>query len=426
LKKTWIRKVSRIELQTDSSLQDEIQNLNRTRGIYFVVNAGGNKDKDISRFNACFVENDSRSIEEQNQRLDNAPLPPSIRVETRKSVHAYWLINGGATANEWREIQRLLISYFDGDKSISNPSRVMRLPGYNHVSYNQESASFEYKPVVVTNAEYGRRYSITELQRAFSIQPTKPSIDQTSAEQFNNIFLSEKEIATPENQALASTCIPYLSRARCDEYSDWLNVGFALYNVFAGEEKGLVLWREWSRLSSKYNEGICEAKWETFCDRTGGEQLSVGSLVAWAKSDSPAFSDSWAEQAAATSIQSRQDNFVIRDSGLYYTGKGKNGEPQTIRIAGKLEIKAKTRDAQSNEWGRLLEFSDPDGNLKRYALPMSLLAGDGTQYRAHLLSMGLYIEPSPTAKNLLTTYIQTYYAPARVPWFQKFGSYVRE
>lgn len=131
----WL--TTRRELSTNAALRREIIEYNKTRGIYFVVNSGGDTKEEITRFNAWFAEDDRRSIEEQHKLLDEAPLPPSIRIETRKSVHAYWLISGDCNAEEWGDIQQRLIAHFGSDAAISDASRVMRLPLFNHVHYEK-------------------------------------------------------------------------------------------------------------------------------------------------------------------------------------------------------------------------------------------------------------------------------------------------
>jgi hypothetical protein len=86
--------ITRSRLAVDTQLQGKLKKTNVTCGLYFIPNTGGNTDNAITRFNAFFVENDSLSIAEQNTKLDAAPIQPSIRVETSKSVHAYWLRAG--------------------------------------------------------------------------------------------------------------------------------------------------------------------------------------------------------------------------------------------------------------------------------------------------------------------------------------------
>lgn len=103
----------------------------KNRGVFFVINYGGHEDRDIKRINAQFVENDNLPIEEQYKRLMAFPLEPSIIVRTKKSLHSYWLIKDGEVSR-FREVQKGLAQYFQGDKSIINESRVLRLPEFFH------------------------------------------------------------------------------------------------------------------------------------------------------------------------------------------------------------------------------------------------------------------------------------------------------
>lgn len=154
-------------LSADADLHKELKQANQKRGVYFVVNAGGDTDKSITRFNAWFAEDDGRPLDEQHRMLDAAPLMPSIRVETRKSVHAYWLIAGECSEDEWRDVQHLLIGFFKSDQKIKNPARVMRLPFFNHVHYNTADGSHSYKRVELVEFESERRFTLTEMRAAF-------------------------------------------------------------------------------------------------------------------------------------------------------------------------------------------------------------------------------------------------------------------
>jgi putative DNA primase/helicase len=101
------------------------------RGIYFVINYGGHEDADITRINAQFVECDDLPIEEQMEKIESFPLPPSLIVRTRKSLHTYWLVKD-ARVDAFRRIQKKLIAHFQGDAACVNESRVFRLPGFYH------------------------------------------------------------------------------------------------------------------------------------------------------------------------------------------------------------------------------------------------------------------------------------------------------
>ena len=70
-----------------------------------------------------------------------------------------------------------------------------------------------------------------------------------------------------------------------------------------------------------------------------------------------------------------------------------------------LDVLAETRSGDGDEWGRLLSLRDRDGRTKRWSLPMSMLAGDGSEYRSHLLSLGLEIAPGKFGREALHEYV---------------------
>ena len=102
------------------------------RGIFYVVNYGGQEDSAITRINAQFVEMDKGSFEEQQKKIQAFPLRPSMVIRTRKSYHVYWFMDAAAKVERFRIIQKQLVKQFDGDPMCVNESRVMRLPGFKH------------------------------------------------------------------------------------------------------------------------------------------------------------------------------------------------------------------------------------------------------------------------------------------------------
>lgn len=99
------------------------------------------------------------------------------------------------------------------------------------------------------------------------------------------------------------------------------------------------------------------------------------------------------------------EGFSFGESGLSYLDPhNENASP--VWICSKLEITAMTRDHNGENWGRVLEFHDKENRLKRWVMPMAMLAGRGDALHSTLLSMGLSLSNSGRAKNLLAQYIQ--------------------
>ena len=158
-----------IECGKFSSLEETLRNHNQlNRGIFFVVNYGGQEDDAITRVNAQFVEMDHASFEEQQRRIDAFGLPPSMIIRTRKSLHTYWFIRDGEVAR-FRDIQKQLVRHFDGDPACVNESRVMRLPGFNHC---------KEEPLEVTCILFHPERRYTQQQ----ISELMPPLEETPAE----------------------------------------------------------------------------------------------------------------------------------------------------------------------------------------------------------------------------------------------------
>jgi phage/plasmid-associated DNA primase len=76
--------------------------------------------------------------------------------------------------------------------------------------------------------------------------------------------------------------VKLLSIERANEYKKWLDVGLLLHNI---DDSLLETWIRFSKLSSHFEEGVCEEKWSTMSTREDG--LNLGSLHRWAKMDNP-------------------------------------------------------------------------------------------------------------------------------------------
>lgn len=98
-------------------------------------NGGCVLDADITHCTSFFVEWDDRPMEWQVNAWQELGLPePSLMVETGgKSVHAYWRLSASITPDFWRPIQKRLIAHCGSDPKCSNPSRLMRMPGFAYV-----------------------------------------------------------------------------------------------------------------------------------------------------------------------------------------------------------------------------------------------------------------------------------------------------
>ena len=133
-------------------------------GIYYIVNAGGRENGDITRCPALFYECDGISKDEQWRKIDELTrlgYQPSLIIETRNSLHVYHrTIEQGVEG--WRELQQRLIQRQESDSSIHNENRLMRLAGFLHWKWNDEAQALESFPVTL-KLNTGKVYNRAEL-----------------------------------------------------------------------------------------------------------------------------------------------------------------------------------------------------------------------------------------------------------------------
>ncbi len=228
------------------SVEETLKNHNAmNRGIFFVVNYGGQDDDSITRINAHFVEMDNGSFDEQQKKIDAFPLPPSMVMKTQKSYHVYWFMDSTAKVERFRMIQTQLVKCFDGDPMCVNESRVMRLPGFMHCKKDT--------PVEVTCVSFHPERKYTQDQ----LSDVLPEVDLAPVERKCG---TEKGI----DQVFRS-CV-FMQHCRDDAASlsehDW----YAMITNLAPFEGGTKMIHDLSAPYPGYSEGNTQKKINHFLE----------------------------------------------------------------------------------------------------------------------------------------------------------------
>lgn len=71
-----------------------------------------------------------------------------------------------------------------------------------------------------------------------------------------------------------------LSIDRCNNYQDWIKVGFALHNI---DNNIKHIWINWSKKSPKFSNDVCNLQWNYMKNVDNG--LTIASIIYWAKLD---------------------------------------------------------------------------------------------------------------------------------------------
>ena len=124
------------------------------------------RDEDIIECHSLFIEWDDIPIADQLIAWQTLGMPePTVMVLTGgKSVHTYWALLEPIDQATWRSITARLIAYCQSDRSCSNPSRLMRLPG--GVYFNKKTGQATGQATIIH--ESGERYALEELEQAIA------------------------------------------------------------------------------------------------------------------------------------------------------------------------------------------------------------------------------------------------------------------
>lgn len=114
--------------------------------------------------------------------------------------------------------------------------------------------------------------------------------------------------------------------------------------------------------------------------------------------------------------------FLMDEKGVWFIGRDKDGERRKpMWLCAPLHVTARTRADDTNGWGYLLKFTDPDDNPKTWAMPASLLNGEGSEWAARLRDMGLRMAYGGAARNYVAQYIETRELRTRVTCTDRVG-----
>jgi P4 family phage/plasmid primase-like protien len=252
------------------------------------------KDGFHLHFPFCFmskIDQDIHLIPRVIERIKSENLFKDI-VENNEEVidksctKKHWLMYGSRKDNKL-EAYSVTKIYNTKGKEIKLEESVKKFTLYN--SDDEE--------IKISNVEY-------ELPRILSIHPLNRKIFNTRQEidcvvKKNYIRSTESRMifdnmTVPQLLEQAKELLTFLSSTRADDYNEWIEVGWVIYNLSDGCVEGLDLWIEFSKKTSRNNfsESSCVYHWNKMTKRN----YSIGTLRYWASQDSPERYKKWKQE----------------------------------------------------------------------------------------------------------------------------------
>lgn len=153
------RKAQGLNLATFTQWQRE------GRGLYAVINDGGDKKDQISACRAFWLEWDDRPVAWQLTAWQSLGLPePTFIVATGgRSLHLYWVLETPIDSDQWEPIQAALLHHAQADPNVKDCSRVLRLAGSAYI----DAQGRPQDRVTIVRAA-GARYTVDTIAAALA------------------------------------------------------------------------------------------------------------------------------------------------------------------------------------------------------------------------------------------------------------------
>lgn len=241
----------------------ELKRLNGLQsGIFIMVNEGDGiwrSNNSVRRVRAVFLDLDGASLE----AVLESGLQPHMTVESSPGrYHVYWLVDD-CSLEQFKQIQRQLALRFNGDQSVTDLCRVMRLPGFVH--HKDRNNPFTTRLLAVNDIPH---YKVADVLNKLGLN--------------EQVYTLAKPLVAPAELARVEGALQCIDPSLL-HYTEWRNVGFALHHEFGSD--GLPLFKTWSmRDMSRYDEREIDSFWSLIKDDRGSN-ITVATIFHMASSD---------------------------------------------------------------------------------------------------------------------------------------------
>ncbi len=214
--------------------------------------------------------------------LDKSKIFQSIGIEKSGDVidNCYtknpWLLYGSKKSENMETYK--LTSIYDSDRekiTLEESLKKYKIYDSDENEIKMDSTNYDYYlPRILSIVPWHREIS--------ELKPNLPSLIKIVKSDKPKKDYKLKNLS--ETLEKARKYLQIISESRAEIYSDWMQIGWALYNISGGSEQGLNLWMDFSsRCPDKFDEAVCISNWEKMERRN----MTIGTLAHFAKEDNP-------------------------------------------------------------------------------------------------------------------------------------------
>lgn len=220
-----------------------------------------------------------KEILKETNMFANLGIQDSSEVVDKSCCKVPWLVYGSRKSEESQPYKITKIY----DSSLSEISLETAFKNYQLYNHKEQLIDIRgkvkyYLPRILSIIPYNRKNK--EIRKGL-ISPLKEKLKKKEKITSN---INHSKLSVEESLSIAKKLLPMIADFRANEYTDWMSIGWVLYNISEGSNEGLELWCEFSsRCEEKYDEDVCVHNWERMTKR----DITIATLKYYANADNP-------------------------------------------------------------------------------------------------------------------------------------------
>lgn len=218
-----------------------------------------------------------RELVKEMNVFSNLGIEDSSMVIDKAACKNHWLVYGSRKSEDMDPYTVTKVVSSDGmEMDIEEAFSDYKIYDINEKALKINGRVKEYLPRILSIVPWGRQ--VHEVKNGLSL-PIKEKVKDVNKKDYKPLSLT-----VSESLKLAEKLLNLVADWRAEDYHEWMQMGWVLYNIGDGGEEAMQLWLNFSsRCGEKYDEAACVYEWEKMIKKN----YTIGTLRHIAKKDNP-------------------------------------------------------------------------------------------------------------------------------------------
>lgn len=214
--------------------------------------------------------------------FENLGIVDSSELLDDKIVKSPWLLYGSRKSVDKEPYLATKVFNSNCEEiSFEKAFRYYKIYNTEETIINIDNKIREYLPQILSINPHHRQ--VNEIKHGI-ISPLKEHLNNQNRKNNTSSSQQQLKVSVAESLKLTAKLLPMLAQFRCENYHEWMEIGWVLFNVGDGCDEALNQWINFSsRDDEKFDEDICYSEWKKMIKK----DYTIGTLKYYASIDNP-------------------------------------------------------------------------------------------------------------------------------------------